>query len=478
MTLPRRLSDLAGLNAAAFIRVSTDQQQLSPPAQRDIIENFATEHGLTIVLTKELTISGRDAWRDPAVVEITEAVERGRIRAVIVSTLDRMGRSPRTDIFIEDIEQANAVLIDASNELISGNPAHRRAMRLGIATAGNERELIRDRVTAGIANRFEQYLDPWGHPPYGFRRTGDEPSLLTIDPETMPNAVALFERYASGTVSFDQLAEDAPLGREGLADLLANRLFNGWVRRYGEWRAAPWRQNPPINDTLWERVQAVRATRSRSGGARSTKRHHLFDGLLACAGCGRRLRLDGFGGTGRPYQRIRHVAPCIDWGRAERKALATWQDPLIAQVSNLEYGPEVIADVVAHLNAEVPTPTRPSLRQQQDIAQQLVAGTISGQQAEDRLQALRAAPTTPAPRRAVTSAQIRAALENMHSTWMLAEPEVRAQLTHAIYAQIPIYSDGRFGEIELTADATAKGLPRALPVQVTATYTVERAREG
>ncbi len=47
-----------------------------------------------------------------------------------------------------------------------------------------------------------------------------------------------------------------------LNDILKNPVYNGWVGRKGERAAASWRDSAPVDDILWERVQALLALRA------------------------------------------------------------------------------------------------------------------------------------------------------------------------------------------------------------------------
>ncbi|MGH2381960.1 MAG: recombinase family protein [Candidatus Limnocylindria bacterium] len=484
--LPTRPNQLTGLRAAAFTRVSTDHQQLSPTNQRRIIDGFANEHGIEIVLTKQLTISGRDAWRDPAVVEITEAAEAGRIQAVIVSTLDRMGRSPRTDIFIDDLHDAGAILIDAGNEQLSGNRADRRAMRTGIAQAGNERDLIRERVTTGIRGHQSAHDDPWGHPALGYRRlpasdaqkchTECSHRILNVDPGNAREVIALFERYAAGTVSIDQLAANPPtvrhgrrrghpMTREGIASLLANPIYIGTAQR-PDLRIVP--------DDLWHTVQTVRGRRTRAGGPTPANRVNLYRGLLYCASCDRKLSLDGTGSSGRhAYHRIRHPDPCEAWGTRERRPLSLWAGPLSAQIASLNVTDTLVTAIVDQLRGDPPNVTPISFAQRRDaIYREHRAKRITGNEADARIAQVDADEASyraeQATKPVATAAEVRHALEQLQTAWAVATDSARAQVAASLYSKIRLGPDGTFPEdaIELSPDALAHGLQWALPEEV------------
>ena len=182
--------------------------------------------------------------------------------------------------------------------------------------------------------RSSGLLQTGGMAPIGFRRTGVEPgkpSVLEIDPTTIGRVADLFGRFGLGTWTADQLAADTGLHVEHIKPILRNRIYNGFVQRYGEWVPAAWRDNPPVSDELWQRVADLRAARSRGGGPRRTDRVDLLNGLLFCV-CGQKLWSE----PGPSKYRKRHRSPCPAWGSKERLLASTWELPIQAQLTQLD----------------------------------------------------------------------------------------------------------------------------------------------
>ena len=74
---------------------------------------------------------------------------------------------------------------------------------------------------------------------------------LGVDSSAIGRAVSVFERYAAGAVSIDELAREQGMNDRTLNDILKNPIYNGWVVRKGERAAAAWRDSPPVDDVLW-----------------------------------------------------------------------------------------------------------------------------------------------------------------------------------------------------------------------------------
>jgi site-specific DNA recombinase len=123
---------------------------------------------------------------------------------------------------------------------------------------------------------------PWGYVSQlqGNRKVG------VPDPEKAPVVVEMFERYATGAYSDMQIAEwlnaqgyltnrNHPFGKDTVRDMLCNAYYAGKIRYRGMTvrpKGVSFRSTPPrvsdgqheaiISEELWQRSQAVRASRT------------------------------------------------------------------------------------------------------------------------------------------------------------------------------------------------------------------------
>ena len=273
---------------------------------------------------------GWDAGRlEPALAWAAE----GRVKVGLVPYFSRFMRDPALAFAYRDAFHARGcVLYFADRRLLSSDPDRQgdfgeQAVKAQIDNLDRARA-----IAGGIAAKFRTYRDPGGHPPFGFRRSNGSRPVLEPDPDQIANARSLFELYATGRYSDDTLALEAarrgfrssrtgrPLTAAGMADLLRNPIYNGYLVRFrgfaDEERAeAPWRSgpdgDPPVSDDLWERVQAIRSERA-TVGARPTH-ERIYVPHLFCHGCG--AALYGHASTGR--RRMTHPTPaCARWTEA------------------------------------------------------------------------------------------------------------------------------------------------------------------
>lgn len=138
------------MKVGIYARVSTsDQQTLS--MQIKAVEEYARIRGWTISLIVEETSSG--AKKLPKRNELIKAAIRREIDVVVVWKLDRWGRSV-ADLFttLNELNSVGVGFISVTEALDLTTPIGRAMTGLLTVFADFERELLRERVKAGIAH--------------------------------------------------------------------------------------------------------------------------------------------------------------------------------------------------------------------------------------------------------------------------------------------------------------------------------------
>jgi DNA invertase Pin-like site-specific DNA recombinase len=406
--------------------------------------------------------------------EMLGEARAGAFDLLLAGYSDRWQRNLRRTLeLLEDgLHPAGVALVMCDRRILSSDPQDWDELISEAAGAEKYSRRLSERITDGYAAKFDHRDDPGGHAGLGFRRLAEPPHTLEIDPERMPTAVGLFERYALGNISAKDLADETGLAESGIRMILMNPLYNGWVRRHrGKEevrRPASWRPNPPVSDDLWARVEEVRRAKTRGGGAKRHDRVDLLGGLLECV-CGLRIRNDGTFGDGR--HRKLHVDPCEAWGCKARIADAIWEGPVLAQVGGITVDDDTIASVVAVLGSTrrpVEMDRARIDRRIRELALEHAAGTLGDDTYLARLKALREARDELAEGSGVgVPAQraidwLRALAESIQQADV---PKERADLMHAIYERIVVAGPEIVG-VRLTSVAYAHGLALALPEKV------------
>ncbi len=139
-----------GFSVALYARVSTTQQD--PEVQLREIRTLAAARGWTI--SKEYVdagISGASTSR-PELSRMLADAHRGCFAGVLVWRLDRLGRSLRHLVtVVEDLLARGIEVISATDpHMDSTTPTGRLLRNIFASVAEYEREMIRERVVAGL----------------------------------------------------------------------------------------------------------------------------------------------------------------------------------------------------------------------------------------------------------------------------------------------------------------------------------------
>jgi DNA invertase Pin-like site-specific DNA recombinase len=260
--------------------------------------------------------------------EMLSQAKAGAFDLILAGYSDRWQRNLRRTLeLLEDhLHPAGVALVMCDRRILSSDPHDRDELVAESAAAERYTLRLAERVTDGYAAKFDRHDDQAGNPPLGFRRLTEPPYTLEVDPATIHNAVALFERYAIGTVSIEQVGRETGLEPDRIRYILRNPLYNGWIRRHRgaaeTRRPAAWRANPPVSDELWARVEDVRWSKTQGGGAAPERAPRSLG--RAPRMCLRATAAQRWNVRRRaPPQAPRH--PCEQWGRQARYGDETWR---------------------------------------------------------------------------------------------------------------------------------------------------------
>src|SRR5579872_6567364 len=138
------------VRAGLYTRVSTHDQQ-TLPLQNRALREYAVRRGWTIV--KQVKEVGSGASQREAREKLLEAARRREIDGVLVWRLDRWGRSV-TDLLstLQELQHLNVGFVSLTEALDLTTPAGRAMAALLAVFAEFEREILRERVRAGLAH--------------------------------------------------------------------------------------------------------------------------------------------------------------------------------------------------------------------------------------------------------------------------------------------------------------------------------------
>lgn len=164
---PKKLSPL---RVGAYARVSTHDQQTLPLQKRKIRE-YAKTRNLTIV--HEYQEVGSGAKLRPMREELMRAARRREIDLVVVWKLDRWGRSVADLVStLNELRELGGGFVSLTEALDFSTPSGRAMAGLLSVFAEFERDIIRERVKAGIANARAEGR-PHGRPATAAAKAGE-----------------------------------------------------------------------------------------------------------------------------------------------------------------------------------------------------------------------------------------------------------------------------------------------------------------
>lgn len=134
--------------AAVYLRVSTDEQSTS--LQIDAIKKYCEYHNLEFDVFED-KISGAKTSR-PALDRLMKKIEAGEYSRLIVWRLDRLTRSlGHLARLILELKKSECDFVSVSESIDLSTPVGRLMIHLLGSFAEFERELIKERVTNGMA---------------------------------------------------------------------------------------------------------------------------------------------------------------------------------------------------------------------------------------------------------------------------------------------------------------------------------------
>jgi DNA invertase Pin-like site-specific DNA recombinase len=294
--------------AVAYVRESTEEQGkgFSPDAQREAIRRFADANELELELVEDYC-DFRSGWKQadgrPEFQRLMADAADRRFEVVLVYHTSRFARNQA------EARRYKALLRD----------------RLGIRVVSVTQPIGDDPsdpsffLAESIHEMFDEYysvsLSFWtrtglrekarqghlvGSLPWGYLRDR-ESGLAVPDPERADLVRELFERYSTGRESDRSLAEwltareartakNRPFGKDTVREMLVNAAYCGYVCGLrSKDRSVRGLHEPLVSEELFDRVQEIRAWRTRVLKPGRPSEDYLLRKLLYCERCGARM---------------------------------------------------------------------------------------------------------------------------------------------------------------------------------------------
>lgn len=140
------------MRAALYARISTLDKGQDPDLQLRELRAYAAQRGWETVEFIEQGVSGGKTKR-PALDDLMKAAKARKIDAVVVWRMDRLGRSLQHLLsLLADFDALGVAFVTLREGIDMTTPTGRLMAHMIGAFAEFERERIRERVKAGVAN--------------------------------------------------------------------------------------------------------------------------------------------------------------------------------------------------------------------------------------------------------------------------------------------------------------------------------------
>lgn len=199
------------MRAAIYCRVSTDEQAehgTSLTTQEERCRAHVEAQGWTLVeVFVDAGESGTKSSR-PALDRLMAACRRGEVEAVVVTKLDRFGRSNRhLANTLGDLDELGVRFVSLSEQFDTSTPMGKGMLAISGVFAEIEHATIKERMTTGRRRVVKDGYWGGGKVPFGFRPVADgSHKRLVVDEEsadTIRLAAALIaeHRYSTNDVA-------------------------------------------------------------------------------------------------------------------------------------------------------------------------------------------------------------------------------------------------------------------------------------
>lgn len=248
--------------------------------------------------------------------EIMEDAEKGEIYALIASDFTRVSRNPEdTGRVIQLLKDGRLVCFIASTtgRIYWGHNSNDIMMLsieggISCKDSMDKGAVVKDRMT--IRAKEGKHM---GRKPFGFKLRltlmpdGSELRETVDDEGRLPHLIKFYKLVATGAYSLSDLealtdkegitarpAANNPTGklkRSALAHMLHDPYYKGEVWFDGKFQGR-WTDNPPVSESLWNRVQIVLSDRNRNTSRtknQQLRRLFMYGSVMKCGKCGGHL---------------------------------------------------------------------------------------------------------------------------------------------------------------------------------------------
>lgn len=286
------------MKAIILARVS-DKKQDSNEAQVSRVSDYIKQKGLENWKTYEIEESSTRGDRK-RFQEVIKAIEKSKEPiALVVDTVDRLQRSFKESVLLDDLRKAGKIEIHFYRESLvlhkDSNSSDLLRWDMAVMFARSYVLQLSDNVKRKIDQKIKN--KEWiGQAPLGYKNITlpDGGKDVVPDEDRAHHIKKMFELYATGEYAMKELSKLMyELGLRSVKNFRVSTSQVGNILRnpfyYGEMRIKeilhPHKHQPLVSKPLFDKVQEVINGYNRQNFKRTNK-PYIFRGLIKCAHCG------------------------------------------------------------------------------------------------------------------------------------------------------------------------------------------------
>lgn len=286
------------MKAIILARVS-DKKQDSNEAQVVRVSDYVKFKGLTVWKTVEIEESSTKGDREKF-QEVIKIIQESREPiALVVDTVDRLQRSFKESVQLDEMRKAGKLEIHfyRENLVINKESNSSDLLRWDMAVMFARSYVLQ--LSDNVKRKFEQKRKngEWtGKAPMGYRNIGEVKGNKDIipDPDTAHLIRKMFELYATGNHSALTLRKEIskaglsssvgkPLAVSMVGHILNNPFYYGEMLSKG--KLYPHKYQPLVSRQLFDKCQQVKKSWGKKPFQYASK-PYIFRGLVRCKKCG------------------------------------------------------------------------------------------------------------------------------------------------------------------------------------------------
>ena len=285
------------VKAVIYARVSSKEQEaegFSVDAQLRLLRAYAAEHGLDasheFIEADTAKHSGRKAFG-----EMLRYLYRHPGSVILVEKVDRLYRNFADYVKVDHLPVELHFVKDGMVISESSKSQDKFMHGIRVLMAKNYVDNLSEEIRKGLNEKAAQGIYPT-HAPLGYlnvQEPGTKRKIIVPDPARAHLVKEIFEAYASGLYSLDQLAKFArsrgltskkglPLPKSAIAKVITHLAYRGVIRWNGGETLGI--HEPLVSREVWQRAQEVRTGRGFSNAGYGHK-EFAYRGLIRCK-CG------------------------------------------------------------------------------------------------------------------------------------------------------------------------------------------------